>query len=45
METEALKGTVNSVIYVNELNRHTILKLLTDNGEITVAGTFADVNP
>ena len=45
METETLKGTVNSVIYVNELNRHTILKLLTDNGEITVAGTFADVNP
>ena len=45
METETLKGTVNSVIYVNELNRHTILKLLTDGGEITVAGTFADVNP
>ncbi|MBR5768931.1 MAG: ATP-dependent RecD-like DNA helicase [Clostridia bacterium] len=45
METEIIKGTVNSVIYVNELNRHTILKLLTDGGEITVAGTFADVNP
>ncbi|MBP5207130.1 MAG: ATP-dependent RecD-like DNA helicase [Clostridia bacterium] len=45
METETLRGTVNSVIYVNELNRHTILKLLTDDGEITVAGTFADVNP
>ena len=45
METEILRGTVGSVIYVNELNRHTILKLLTDDGEITVAGTFADVNP
>ena len=45
METESLHGTVNTVIYVNQLNRHTILKLLTDDGEITVAGTFADINP
>ena len=45
METESLRGTVNAVIYVNRLNRHTILKLLTDDGEITVAGTFADINP
>lgn len=45
METEILRGTVNSVIYVNRVNRHTILKLQTDDGEITVAGTFADVNP
>lgn len=44
-ETENLQGTVNSVIYVNQLNRHTILKLQTDDGEITVAGTFADLNP
>ena len=45
METETLRGTVNSVIYVNQVNRHTILKLQTGDGEITVAGTFADVNP
>lgn len=45
MNTENLQGIVNSVIYVNQVNRHTILKLQSDNGEITVVGTFADLNP
>jgi len=45
MNTETLQGIINSVIYVNQVNRHTILKLQSDDGEVTVVGTFADLNP
>lgn len=46
MEKEVIQGTVSVIIFVNELNRYTICKIETDDGEsITVAGSFADLNP
>ena len=45
-ELQELTGTVDSVIYKNEENGYTVLRMTTDAGEnVTVVGTFPYLSP